>query len=195
LIDVLRSYTAAEPRDLSPWLFVTNEANERRKNKIFKRIINHTDSKGGIQSEMWIDYLSGIYKECEFKAPASEAEIASIKEDLNVGLPAKLAGLYNETNGVYGSYGTSFIWSTEQMVRENLFFRTLHEYRDLIKPLDTFLFFSDAGNGDLFGYAIEDGMIQSEEIFVWNHEDDGRSVIASSLEEFIKGWIMGEISV
>ncbi|USK47890.1 hypothetical protein LIT38_14935 [Bacillus sp. CMF12] len=50
---------------------------------------------------MWRNYLSNISKECEFKAPATEAEMAFIKEKLNVGLPTKLADLYNETNGVY----------------------------------------------------------------------------------------------
>lgn len=80
-------------------------------------------------------------------------------------------------------------------MRENLFFWTIHEHRDFIKPLDTFLFFSDAGNGDLFGYSIIDGSIQTEDIYVWNHEDDSRRAIASTLEEFIKGWIIGDISV
>lgn len=103
---------------------------------------------------MWKDYLCSISKECQFKAPTTETEILSIKKELNIDLPKKLADLYNETNGVYGNYGISFIWSTEQMVKENLFFRTIHEHRNSMSPLDTFLFFSDTGNGDLFGYSI-----------------------------------------
>ncbi|MGN7942529.1 SMI1/KNR4 family protein [Virgibacillus sp. 6R] len=144
---------------------------------------------------MWKGYLSSISKECQFKAPATETEILSIKKDLNIDLPKKLADLYYETNGVYGNYGISFIWSLEQMIKENLFFWTLHEHKESMKPLDTFLFFSDAGNGDLFGYSIGNGNIQYEDIYLWNHEDDSRSIIASSLEEFIKGWIGGEISI
>lgn len=144
---------------------------------------------------MWKGYLSSISKECQFKAPATETEILSIKKDLNIDLPKKLADLYYETNGVYGNYGISSIWSLEQMIKENLFFWTLHEHKESMKPLDTFLFFSDAGNGDLFGYSIENGNIQNEDIYLWNHEDDSRSIIASSLEEFIKGWIGGEISI
>lgn len=144
---------------------------------------------------MWKDYLSSISKECQFKAPATKTEILTIKKELNINMPKKLAELYNETNGVCGNYGISFIWSTEQMVKENLSFRTIHEYRDSMMPLDTFLFFSDAGNGDLFGYSIVNGSIQSEEIYVWNHEDNSRRVIAPSLEDFIKGWITGEVSV
>jgi hypothetical protein len=144
---------------------------------------------------MWKDYLSSISKECQFKASATETEILSIKKELQIDLPKKLSDLYTEPNGVYGNFGISFIWSTEQVVQKNIFFWTIHEHRDLIKPLDTFLFFSDAGNGDLFGYSIVNRSIQTEDIYVWNHEDDNRSIIASSLEEFIRGWIVGEISV
>lgn len=89
---------------------------------------------------MWRNFFSSISKECEFKAPATEAEIASIKKKLNVGLPTKLADLYNETYGVYGNYGISFIWSIEQMVRENLFLWTIHKQKNFIKPLDNFIF-------------------------------------------------------
>ncbi|MFS0688827.1 SMI1/KNR4 family protein [Sporosarcina sp. 179-K 8C2 HS] len=145
---------------------------------------------------MWKDYLISISKECQFKAPATEADILLIKRDLDIDLPKKLADLYKETNGVFGNYGSSFIWSTEQMVKENLFFgATIHEQDVSMRSLDTFLFFSDAGNGDLFGYSIENGRAQNDDIYVWNHEDESRRVIASSLEEFLKGWILGEISV
>ncbi|MCM3711114.1 SMI1/KNR4 family protein [Sporosarcina luteola] len=137
---------------------------------------------------MWKDYLVSVSKECQFKAPATEADSALIKEKLNIDLPKKLADLYKETNGVFGNCGISFIWSTEQMVKENLFSRSM-------RPVDTLLFFSNAGNGDLFGYLIKNGSIPNDDIYVWNHEDDSQRVIASSLEEFIKGWILGEISV
>ncbi|RYI27611.1 SMI1/KNR4 family protein [Bacillus infantis] len=167
----------------------------RRRNKILERTNIHSVFKGGKQLIMWRDYLTSISRECEFKAPATEAETALIKKELKVELPDKLAELYKETNGVYGNYGISFVWSIEQMIKENLFFWTLHERSDFMKPLDTFLFFSDAGNGDLFGYLIADGRVQTEHIYVWNHEDDSRWRVASSLEEFIRGWMIGEISV
>lgn len=114
---------------------------------------------------MWTDFISSISNQCQFQAPATRDAIESVKKKLNIDLPTKLADLYSETNGVYGEYGISFIWSIEQLVKENLFFWTLDKYRD-IQPLETYLFFSDAGNGDLFGYRIENGEIQSEEIYL-----------------------------
>jgi hypothetical protein len=144
---------------------------------------------------VWKEYVSSFSKDYQFEEPVTEAEILSIKEELFVELPKVLVALYQETNGIYGVYGTSLIWSTKQILKENKFFWSLHENRDFIKPLNDFLFFSDAGNGDLFGFKISNGNIQSEEIYVWNHEDDSRSIISASLEEFVKGWMNGEISV
>ncbi|AMO84339.1 SMI1 / KNR4 family protein [Solibacillus isronensis B3W22] len=142
---------------------------------------------------MWKNYLSSIIKDCQFKAPATEKEKFSIKKELNTVLPKKLAELYNETNGVDGEY-YSYIWSTEQMVRENLSVWDIEEFENYKKP-DNLLFFVDAGNGDLFGYLIVDGKVENEDIYVWNHEDGSQEVIASSLEEFIKGWYGGGISI
>ena len=144
---------------------------------------------------MWKEYLHDVSNECQFESPATETEIASIKKELGMDLPNQLAALYNETNGVFGNYGISFVWSTEQIVRENLFLRSLQEEQDFMQPVDHFLFFSDAGNGDLFAYLRENDTTWNENIYVWDHEDDSRRPIAPSIETFLKGWITGEISV
>ncbi|MER2010204.1 MAG: SMI1/KNR4 family protein [Psychrobacillus sp.] len=142
---------------------------------------------------MWKNYLSSIIKDSQFKAPATEKEIISMKKELNTELPKKLTELYKETNGVDGEY-YSYIWSTDQMERENLSVWDIEEYENYKKP-DNLLFFVDAGNGDLFGYLIVDGKVQNENIYGWNHEDGSQKIIASSLEEFIKGWYSGGISI
>ncbi|RUL51711.1 SMI1/KNR4 family protein [Lysinibacillus antri] len=142
---------------------------------------------------MWKNYLSNIIEECQFKAPATEIELLSVQKELKIELPKKLTELFNETNGVDGKY-YSYIWSTEQMVRENLSVWDIEEFENYKKP-DNLLFFVDAGNGDLFGYLILNGKVQNDDIYVWNHEDGSQTVIASSLEEFIKGWYGGGISI
>ena len=43
--------------------------------------------------------------------------------------------------------------------------------------------------------AILNGSIQNEDIYVWNHEDDSRTWLACSLEDFIKGRITSAISI
>lgn len=81
-----------------------------------------------------------------------------------------------------------------KIVKDNLFFRNFSDYKDIYMPFDHLLFFSDNGCGDLYGYKILNGSIQTEDIYVWNHEDDSRTWVTSSLEVFIKGWITGEIT-
>lgn len=137
---------------------------------------------------MWKDYLSGISKECNFIEAAKEDSILSIREQLNMTLPKDLLELYKETNGVYG---IAFIWCVEQMLKENVSIRLIYKDMDSLISLDNYLFFSDAGNGDLFCYSnVNDGTI-----YVWNHEDQRCKGVASSLEEFLNGWITGVISI
>jgi len=148
---------------------------------------------GGVRL-MWSDYISSISNEYSFKAPATNTEIIQIKDRLNVELPEKLLELFSETNGVFDSFGCPLIWSTSHIVKDNLFFRNFGDYKDIYMPFDHLLFFSDNGCGDLFGFKILNGSIQTEDIYVWNHEDDSRTWIAPSLEKFIKGIITDEIT-
>ena len=54
-------------------------------------------------------------------------------------LQKKLLELYQETNGNYGNFGTFLIWSTEQMVEENLFFGDYSTSSVSTTSKDTFL--------------------------------------------------------
>ncbi|EFV76473.1 SMI1/KNR4 family protein [Cytobacillus pseudoceanisediminis] len=88
------------------------------------------------------------------------------------------------------------IWSTHQIIKDNLFYRNFEGYRDINMPFDNLFFFSDAGNGDLFCYAIlKNGNIEKNDIYVWNHENDSRTWVAASLKHFIEGWITGKIDI
>ncbi|UOQ48764.1 SMI1/KNR4 family protein [Gracilibacillus caseinilyticus] len=143
---------------------------------------------------MWKYFISSISKEYTFRPPASNREISQISEKLNVVLHKKLLELYSETNGIFDSFDCPLIWSTSRVVEDNLFFRNFDDYKDIYMPFDHLLFFADDGCGDLFGYKILNGSIQTEDIYVWNHEDDSRTWVASSLEKFVEGWITGEIT-
>ncbi|MFB9330822.1 SMI1/KNR4 family protein [Paenibacillus aurantiacus] len=144
---------------------------------------------------MWKNYVSNLSTEYQFSVPATETELLALQEKLKVSLPEALLTLYQETNGIHGDYGIALIWSIERAIKENLYFRSLTETLDYLEPLDEFLFFSDAGNGDLFGYNLTNGNVRPDDIYVWSHENDQRTVVAASLAEFIKGWATGEISV
>ncbi|WP_102264502.1 SMI1/KNR4 family protein [Mesobacillus jeotgali] len=145
---------------------------------------------------MWREFVSTISKEHYFKEPATKYEIDQIQKELNVELPEELAVLLNETNGVFDNWNCPLIWSTSQIVKDNLFFRNFEDYKDIYMPLDHLFFFSEAGNGDLFCYAIlKNGSIEKNDIYVWNHEDDSRTWVAASLKQFIEGWLTDKIGV
>lgn len=143
----------------------------------------------------WKSFIKNISNDYHTTHPATIKDIGLIKKKLNVDLPKELESLLSETDGVYDQFDCPLLWSINKIVEENLYFREWEDFKDIYMPFDHLLFFSDAGNGDLFGYAILNGHIQREDIYVWNHEDDSRTWIASSLKEFIEGWITGKISV
>ncbi|PED87845.1 MULTISPECIES: SMI1/KNR4 family protein [Bacillus cereus group] len=144
---------------------------------------------------MWKTFISNVSTDFQFKVPATKDEISQIKEKLNVELPNDLSSLLNETNGVFDEYDCLFIWSIEQILKENLNLRSFNDFKDLYMPFDCLLFFADGGNGDLFGYAILNGAIQKDDVYVWNHENDSRTWVAPSLKTFIEWWNNGTITV
>lgn len=144
---------------------------------------------------MWKQYIQLATTGYHFTEPAVKSDISQIKEKLLVDLPTDLLELLSETNGVFDEFNCPLVWSTNQIIKDNLFFRNFNDYKDIYMPFDHLLFFSDAGNGDLFGFAILNGSIQRDDVFVWDHESDSRKWVASSLKDFIEGWANSRISV
>ena len=144
---------------------------------------------------MWKQYIQSATTGYHFAKPAIKSDIRQIKKQLHVDLPTDLLELLSETNGVFDEFDCPLVWSTKQIIEDNLFFRTFSDYKDIYMPFDHLLFFSDAGNGDLFGFAILNGSIQRDDVFVWDHESDSRKWVASSLKDFIEGWANDRISV
>lgn len=128
---------------------------------------------------MWKEYIQSATSGYHFVKPAIKSDISLIKEKLHVDLPSDLLELFGETNGVFDEYNCPLIWSTNQIIKENLYFRNIEDFKDIYMPFDHLLFFSDAGNGDLFGFPILNGSIQRDDIFVWDHESDSRKWVAS----------------
>ena len=107
-------------------------------------------------------------------------------------LPADLAALLRESDGIEGEYGAGLVWSAEQITSENLTLRTDAEFASLYMPFDPLLFFADAGNGDLF--ALLPGL-RRPDVFVWDHETDSRTWVAPSLAKYLEWWQTGQIKL
>jgi hypothetical protein len=144
---------------------------------------------------MWMNLIKELTKDYKFHVPVTESQLLEVENSLNVELPNSLKELLLESNGVVGEYGCDIIWTLERIKTDNLEFRNNNDFKELYMPFDHLLFFSDAGNGDQFAFPILNGKIVKKDIYVWNHEDDSRTWISSSLSSFIQGWLNGTISV
>ncbi|MDP1442134.1 SMI1/KNR4 family protein [Priestia megaterium] len=140
---------------------------------------------------MWKDLIRTTSTECVFEEPASMEDIAVLEKLFNIQIPDELKTLLCETNGTNDSNGNPIIWSTEQIIRENL---NLGERIE-----DTYILFNNllfvAGDGDMFGYSTSEGVIKQNNIYVWNYENNRRKQVATSLKKFIEGRINRKLSI
>jgi hypothetical protein len=142
--------------------------------------------------DMLIDRIRELYPDAVFSAPAAEGDVAILEHDLGCVLPLELRSLLLETDGVEGAFGLGLVWSSRRIQADNLRFRS--QFRDVFAPFDGLLFFADAGNGDQFAYQVHDGKPDGNNVYVWDHEDDGRRWAASSLDDYLEGWATGRIT-
>ncbi|PFU37953.1 SMI1/KNR4 family protein [Bacillus cereus] len=143
---------------------------------------------------MWKNTIRSISSNLSLKNPATKDELAEVQKNLQLELPNDLYQLLQETNGVEGEYG-QFIWDASKIKIENMNMRNIFDFKDLYMPFDCLLFFADGGNGDLFGYSILNGIVQRDDIYVWNHENDSRTWVAPSLKIFMVWWESGKITI
>ena len=144
---------------------------------------------------MWGELVESVCANCSFAPPATELSLHTVEVALGVALPPELRALLLETNGIIDKYGDG-IMSAEQILDRNLEMRCDTEQDDLYMPFDHLLCFADAGNGDLFFFPIQgDGKINRPDVFIWNHETDGRQWVAGSLQQFVQRWYSGQLEV
>jgi hypothetical protein len=140
--------------------------------------------------------LPGLDTSLEFYPPVSERDIALAERELQVSFPQDLKDLLAETNGVGLHLHLEnppddiligyLIWPIGRIISDNINFRTNNQITSIYMHFDGFLFFSDAGNGDLFGFAVLNHRNGDDRIYRWDHEDDSRLCIAHSLKEFVQ---------
>ena len=144
---------------------------------------------------MWKEFIGNLLEESEFVSAVQEEEIHQAEHDLDIRFPNELRELLMETNGALGRYKMDLVWSLDRIRKDNLLFRNHQDFKDLYMPFDCLLFFADAGNGDQFAYSILNGKIQRNDIFVWNHENDSRTWVASNLKQYLDWLINGVIEI
>ena len=135
----------------------------------------------------WTTLIQKISDEWKVAEPKSSIEtINNIEKKLNLKLPEELLKLYSETDGIKDKYGYDVVFPIEKIIPKNLEMRTFEGFKELYMPFDNLLFIGEYGNGDLFAYPIMmNGKIVNKEIFVWDHETDGRKFLAASIRDLV----------
>ncbi|MGP4028937.1 SMI1/KNR4 family protein [Actinomadura sp. 3N407] len=131
---------------------------------------------------MWKEAASRAYADVGFKASTGAAALAMAERRLGRSLPSALTGLLQETDGIVGHYGVDTVWPLEQIVEQNLHFRSDDSFADLYMPFDPLLFFGDNGGGDQFAFVQTP---PRPDIFVWDHETDSRRWVAGDLRDYL----------
>lgn len=123
---------------------------------------------------MWKELITRLATGCEFSTPASEKSIHAAEKRLSIEFPEDLRALLLESDGVSTRYGLGLVWSVEDIVLNNVTFRTNADFPGLYMPFDHLLFFGDEGGGDQYAYRILAGGVRSDGVFQWRHESDSR---------------------
>jgi hypothetical protein len=95
-----------------------------------------------------------------------------------------------ESDGIDGEYGLGLLWNIDRLRRDNIEFRTYPDFRELYMPFDGLVFFADAGNGDQFALSLTGNC----EVFLWDHENDSRTWVATSVMKYLEGFMAGGIT-
>lgn len=143
---------------------------------------------------MWKELIQNLTAQAQFSPCAEASALRSAESALGINLPEELSTLLCETNGVEGEYGLGLVWPIERIKADNLAFRQNADFINLYMPFGHLLFFADAGNGDQFAFAIQNGEIKRPDVFVWNHEDDSRTWAAPSLQRYLEWFLSGKLT-
>lgn len=135
---------------------------------------------------MWRELVEHISTKCEFSTPATREQLADLEGALGITLPEELTELLSESNGIGGPWGLRVVWSTDQIKKQNLEFRSFPDFAELYMPFDTLLFFGDEGGGDQYAFVINAGEIRRPDIFLWEHESDSRVWFSNNLEMYLR---------
>jgi len=118
--------------------------------------------------------------------PADEQTIKELEAYFKSVLPTELKNLLSELNG--DGY---LIFSAEKIVESNQLLTEV--WSDTYPDISKFLFFAENGCGDYYGYLRDDSGYHGDKIYLWEHETQESTLVATSLLEFIEQYYEGKI--
>jgi hypothetical protein len=147
---------------------------------------------------MWIEIIREVAADCEFRSPALVSDLEAVEALLKLRLPTSLRSLLEETDGVYSPYAyLNIVWSAHEIGRRNRELRDDTRLAESYMSFESLLFFAGAGwDGILFAFPITAaGIVQDRNIIAWYPITDSRPVVAVLLQDYLKGWLKGDLKV
>jgi SMI1/KNR4 family protein SUKH-1 len=135
----------------------------------------------------------------DFFRGATPAQLDVVEREIGLQLPASLRELLGESNGIFVEFGQHLIWNTDELVMYNqppwvLLVNALdwHDFPDKQR----LLFFGDAGvDGIRFGFPVTSENHVSEQVFAWYPIGKEQIHKASSLRDYVEGWLTTRLTV
>jgi len=163
--------------------------------------------------EGWRNFIAGLAPVREDGQPrfrpagagATAEELDRLELAIGLALPADLRGLLAEMNGIYDEPAYLYlVMSVNEIIQQNdrawkkeyaaqasrqSWGKEEHAARDAVAiPFDQLFIFAARGNGDLFGFPIENGSVRDDRVYDWDHEMQEVTPFAKSLSDFLLQW-------
>jgi hypothetical protein len=88
------------------------------------------------------------------------------------------------------------LWPIAEIVEQNRFYRAANEEGNNPRDFRALGFFAGAGcDGNLFGFPVADNLACEPSVVAWWPILDELEGVASTLDDFLKGWLTGGIAV
>ena len=147
---------------------------------------------------MWKDFIERLEAECEFRPPASPAQIKQVETALGVRLPDSLRELLLETNGIYSRpMYNHIVWHTDEIIQRNTLIREDSNLAEMYMAFESLLFFADTGvDGIMFAFPVSaTRIVQPRNIIAWYPIEDSRPVLAFGLKDYLTRWLTSELTL
>lgn len=150
---------------------------------------------------MWHEVLTEFAPNIGFLSPVDMEALERTEARLNIVLPAALRLLLLESNGLYDTsveeWRLKVVWSIEEIESENLAIRSDPKRADIYMTFESLLFFAGAGvDGIMFAFPITaTGHVVENNVIAWYPIEDSRPVVAFSLKDYLKRWLIGELKI
>lgn len=132
---------------------------------------------------MWRDIVAALDPAATFLPPTNQDMIWAAEATVGQSLPAELAALLLESNGIEGPFGAGLIWPVERIAQDNRRMRHSPDLAERFMPFEALLFFADDGGS--VQYAVVRHPCR-DDIFAWDRTDDSRRWFAPRLEDYLR---------